>query len=58
MSTHMPYRVAYRASALLPWQTQPFATRAAASAFQRARRRALWAAVIEYWNEIEQRWIG
>lgn len=52
------FRVAYRASALLPWQTQPFATRAEASAFQRAKRRALWAAKVEWWSETEGRWIG
>lgn len=53
-----PYRVAYRASAAAPWQHRPFADRAAATAFQRARRRALWAAVVEWWSESEQRWIG
>lgn len=54
----IPYRVAFRRTAADPWQHRPFADRAAASAFQRERRRALWAAVVQAWSEREGRWIG
>lgn len=54
----MTYRVAYRMRASEPWQTQPCADRAAASAFQHIKRRQGWAAVVQWWNEREERWIG
>lgn len=60
MQTYEPtkYRVCWR-EPKQDWQTKDFGTdQRAARLFHRQQRNALKAAIVQWWSEVEQKWIG
>jgi hypothetical protein len=55
----MKYRVTWREHGKQEWQIREFgADRQSALCFHREQRRTLKAAILQWWNEREERWIG
>jgi hypothetical protein len=55
----MKYRVTWREHGKSEWQIREFGTdQRAARLFHREQRRTLKAAILQWWSEGEQLWIG
>lgn len=51
------YRVQFKRRITDDWQTTPAMSAHEAQTIQRGYRRRLWIAVVQFWNEMEGRWI-